>query len=217
MLCAHEDDPNLDIHDIPSFFQHVLSRIDLRRDLHFQTRTTMDTLDYSGHGLNQGSKLVMAAVGKPIRELPTQVPSNLTLPSGFDDARVCMPGVLAIRGPSYAAGDDGEGGAIRRLCAALGPGHSINVFPLVVVVDDAEFAARTQNNFLWVAFTRANPAVDIDGIGAFTLHKHWGCTGALVLDARRKPHHAPPLIEDPKVTAKVDALAQRGGPLHGIL
>lgn len=217
MLAAHEDDPTLDLHDIQRFFMHVLSRIDLRRDLHFQTRTTMDTLDYSGHGLNQGSKLVMAAVGKPIRDLPTEVPGNLTLPAGFEDARVCMPGVLAIRGPRYAAGDDAETGTIRRLCAALGPGHPINAFPLVVVVDDAEFAARTQNNFLWVAFTRANPAVDIDGVGAFTLHKHWGCTGSLVLDARRKPHHAPPLIEDPKVTAKVDALAMRGGPLHGIL
>ena len=53
---------------------------------------------------------------------------------------------------------------------------------------------------LWVTFTRSNPAVDIDGIGAETLHKHWGCRGSLVIDARIKPHHAPPLIEDPEVT-----------------
>ncbi len=216
MLCAHEDDPDLDIHDIQAFFMHVWSRVDLRRDLHFQTRTTMDTLDYSGHGLNQGSKLVIAAVGKPIRTLPKLVPTDLRLPSGFDHARVCMPGVLAVRGPAYASGDDGENGAIRKLCLALGPEHPINAFPLVIVCDDAEFAARTQNNFLWVAFTRVNPAVDIDGIGAFTQHKHWGCTGSLVLDARRKPHHAPPLLEDPKVSARVDALAQPGGPLHGM-
>jgi len=216
MICAHEDDPGLDIHDIGGFFAHMLSRADFRRDLHFQTKTTIDTLDYSGQGFNQGSKLVMAAVGKPIRELVRQVPANLTLPSGFGDARVCMPGVIAIRGPAYARGDETAEGAIRKLCLALGPEHPINAFALVLVVDDAEFAARTQNNFLWVAFTRVNPAVDIDGLGAFTEHKHWGCRGALVLDARRKPHHAPPLIEDPKITARVDALAQRGGPLHGI-
>ena len=39
--------------------------------------------------------------------------------------------------------------------------------------------------------------------------KHWGCHGALVIDARIKPHNAPPLIEDPNVT-KVDAMAARG-------
>ena len=49
------------------------------------------------------------------------------------------------------------------------------------------------------------------------VHKHWGCRGSLVIDARRKPQHAPPLIEDPAVTRRVDALAAPGGPLHGLL
>jgi 4-hydroxy-3-polyprenylbenzoate decarboxylase len=35
----------------------------------------------------------------------------------------------------------------------------------------------------------------------------------LIIDARIKPHHAPPLVEDPETTRKVDALATRGGPL----
>ena len=46
-----------------------------------------------------------------------------------------------------------------------------------------------------------------------TEHKHWGCRGALVIDARIKPHHAPPVVEDPEVTRRVDALAARGGRL----
>ena len=53
--------------------------------------------------------------------------------------------------------------------------------------------------------------------GAFTDQKHWGCEGALVIDARLKPHHAPPVVEDPAVAKRVDALAAPGGPLHGIL
>ena len=57
----------------------------------------------------------------------------------------------------------------------------------------------------------------MDGIEASTHEKHWGCRGALVIDARIKPHHAPPLIEDPRVSARVDELAAPGGPLHGIL
>eukprot|EP00456_Euglypha_rotunda_P078466 TRINITY_DN749_c0_g1_i2.p2 TRINITY_DN749_c0_g1~~TRINITY_DN749_c0_g1_i2.p2 ORF type:complete len:104 (+),score=27.30 TRINITY_DN749_c0_g1_i2:227-538(+) len=94
---------------------------------------------------------------------------------------------------------------------------SLDGFPLIVVVDDSEFAARTLNNWLWVTFTRSNPAADIDGIGAFIDQKHWGCTGSLMIDARIKPHHAPPLVEDPAVTKRVDQLAAKGGPLHGII
>ena len=43
--------------------RHLLERVDWRRDLHFQTCTTIDTLDYSGTALNEGSKLVVAAAG----------------------------------------------------------------------------------------------------------------------------------------------------------
>jgi 4-hydroxy-3-polyprenylbenzoate decarboxylase len=210
MIAAGEDDAALDLHDLPRFFAHVLERVDFRRDLHFQTKTTIDTLDYSGQGLNQGSKVVIAAVGKPIRELTTTLPAGLVLPDGFGDPRVCMPGVLALRAPPHGRGE------LDAFCAAFDPAHPINKFPLIVLVDDAEFTARTLNNFLWVTFTRMNPAVDMGGIGAFTLHKHWGCQGSLVMDARRKPHHAPPLVEDPAVTRRVDALAAEGGPLHGL-
>ena len=73
LIVAREDDPELDIHDIPAFLQHLLRRVDWRTDLHFQTGTTIDTLDYSGSGLNEGSKLVIAAVGPPRRELPIAV------------------------------------------------------------------------------------------------------------------------------------------------
>ena len=48
---------------MPAFLRHLFERIDWRTDLHFQTGTTIDTLDYSGTGLNEGSKLVMAAAG----------------------------------------------------------------------------------------------------------------------------------------------------------
>jgi 4-hydroxy-3-polyprenylbenzoate decarboxylase len=86
-------------------------------------------------------------------------------------------------------------------------------FALIVLVDDSGFTARSLNNFLWVTFTRSNPAKDIHGVGEFTCDKHWGCRGPLIIDARIKPHHAPPLVEDPLITKKVDALAARGGPL----
>jgi len=212
LICAREDAPGLEIHDIAAFLRHVLARVDWRRDLHFQTRTTIDTLDYSGSGFNEGSKLVIAAVGEPVRELATELPAGLRLPDGFSEPRVCLPGVLAVRGPGYGS----RPAAGREFCAALDEAAAINAFALVVLVDDSEFVARTLGNFLWVVFTRSNPAVDVDGIGAEVVHKHWGCRGSLVIDARIKGHHAPPLVEDPAVTRRIDALAAAGGPLHGL-
>jgi 4-hydroxy-3-polyprenylbenzoate decarboxylase len=56
----------------------------------------------------------------------------------------------------------------------------------------------------------------VHGFGEFVEQKHWGCRGPLVIDARIKPHHAPPLEPDATVTRRVDSLFARGGPLHGI-
>ena len=78
LIVAKEDDPGLDIHDIAAFLRHLLERVDWANDLHFQTRTTIDTLDYSGHGLNQGSKVVIAAAGPRRRDLPLDIPGGLT-------------------------------------------------------------------------------------------------------------------------------------------
>ena len=217
LIVAREDDPGLDIHDIPAFLRHLLERVDWSTDLHFQTRTTMDTLDYSGHGLNQGSKVVIAAAGPSRRTLPTEVPSGLRLPDGFGDPRVALPGILTVRGPAYRPDPSGLEPTSRAFCRGFTEADPIARFPLVVVVDDSEFAARTEKNFLWVTFTRSNPAADIDGIAAFCHQKHWGCNGPLVIDARIKPHHAPPLVDDPEIERRVDALGAPGGPLHGII
>lgn len=224
LIVAKEDNPVLDPEDIPAFLRHLLERVDWERDLHFQTRTTIDTLDYSGSGFNEGSKVVIAAAGPARRELPERIPEGVSLPDGFRDPRVCLPGILAVEGPRFAGTspshqmpNQGADRAAEAFCSAFRADDPINRFPLVVIVDDSEFTSRTPGNFLWVTFTRSNPAADVHGIGSFVEQKHWGCRGALVIDARIKPHHVPPLVEDPAVTRRVDALASRGGPLHGIL
>jgi len=68
-----------------------------------------------------------------------------------------------------------------------------------------------------VTFTRSNPSHDIYGVNSFQKHTHWGCKGALVIDARIKSHHAPELIPDAKVMQKVDKLFRKGGDLYGKL
>lgn len=219
-IAAAEDDPNLDTQDVAAFFRHLLSRVNWREDLHFQTETTIDTLDYSSGRFLRGSKLVIAAAGPVKRELPTELDSTIRLRSelGFDHAKLVMPGVLAVQGPKYAdTPRDVRDDAVARFAESYSVSDPINAFPLIVVVDDADFTAASLANFLWTTFTRSDPAPDTYGIGPFIREKHWGCAGSLIIDARTKPHHAPPLIEDPDVTRRVDALAEQGGPLHGII
>jgi 4-hydroxy-3-polyprenylbenzoate decarboxylase len=218
LIAAREDNPGLDIHDIAAFFRHVIERVDWRRDLHFQTSTTMDTLDYSGTGLNEGSRVVIAAAGPKRRDLAIALPKDLSLPSGFTDPYVCMAGVLAVKGPPFTDTSRACPSAdVETFCGFFAKNDPFDAFPIIVIVDDSAFAARTLDNFLWVTFTRSDPAHDIHGVRASTNCKHWGCDGPIVIDARTKPHHAPPLVDDPRVEEKVDALGAPGGPLHGII
>lgn len=240
-IANEADDPALDAHDQRAFFAHMLRRADWRRDLHFHTETTIDTLDYSGAGLNAGSKLVVAAAGPPRFELATQLEGNPRLPAGFSESRVVMPGVVAVGAPKLPrpsfdydaarrgdqSGEQMEGAALaiaesrasqdlHRFCESIDSGDPLCRFRLIVLADDPAFVAESLANFVWVTFTRANPAVDVSGVGAFCRDKHWGCTGPLVIDARIKPHHAPVLEEDPEVTQKIESMAAPGGPLHGL-
>ncbi len=209
--------PQLDLHDITGFLQHLLERTDWARDLHFQTCTTIDTLDYSGTGLNQGAKVVIAAAGPPQRTLPTELAGDLRLPAGFSSPRLVLPGVLAIQGSPWGGTRGLPAADLERFCREIPADDPLNRYPLIVLVDDSAFVARTLDNFLWVTFTRSDPAADIDGIGALTRAKHWGCTGSLVIDARIKTHHPAPLEDDPAVERRIDALGAPGGPLHGLV
>lgn len=216
LIVAGEDDPDLDVNQINAFFCHLLERVNWRRDLHFQTMTTIDTLDYSGTGLNAGSKVVIAAAGKKKRELSTDLPLTLTLPNGFQNPQIALPGVLVIKAPPFKKGMIGSS-EVNRLIEEWNPKNDMEGLPLVVLVDDSKFTCRQLKNFLWVTFTRSNPSHDIYGVRSSIKHKHWGCEGALVIDARLKPHHSPPLIEDPMVTKRVDDLGKSGGCLQGII
>jgi 4-hydroxy-3-polyprenylbenzoate decarboxylase len=215
-ITAYEDNPRLDIHDIKDYFRHVLERVDWRTDLHFQTETTIDTLDYSGTGLNEGSKVIIAAAGPAKRKLMATIPGELTLADGFSHPEVAMPGVLIIQAKTFSDIITAET-EIKTLAQCLRNVSKRDELPLIVLADDAGFTAKTMNNFLWTTFTRSNPSHDIYGVNSFSKFKHWGCEGSLIIDARLKPHHAPPLIEDPGITARVDALGKKGGPLHGII
>lgn len=215
LFITADDSNKLTTHNIETYLRYVLERIDLKRDIHFYTNSTIDTLDYSGTGLNSGSKVVLAAYGEPLRELATTVPLPLKELSQFNNALLVMPGVVALQTKTFSSYD-----AVQEEMKVLdeqlkdATAHLENI-ALIVVADDSNFIAEKLNNFLWATFTRCNPSHDIHGIAAFTENKHWGCNGPLVIDARVKPHHAPALVKDPVVEKTVDRLFEKGGSLYG--
>ena len=214
-IAAQEDDANLNVNDIPGFLKHILERIDLTRDLHFYTNTTIDTLDYSGSGLNAGSKIVIAAAGEVKRQLWTEVPAGFTLPRPLTGFKLVMPGVLAVEVPKNIRESDMP--LMFEILQEHLKDDDLNGLPLIVLCDDAGFTAQSINNFVWVTFTRSNPAHDIYGINSFTENKHWGCKGPLIIDARIKPHHAPLLEKDPAVEKLIDKMGEKGGALYGVI
>lgn len=197
--------------DIQQFFEYLLERVDWRRDLHFITQTTIDTLDYSGSGLNQGSKLVVACGRQPLRSLGRKLDSDLRLPERWKQPKLAFPGVIVVNGPPHQG--EASLSELQQDCDQLRSAETLENYPLIVLADDSAFAVQSLENFLWVTFTRSNPATDVYGLGASIQHKHFGCSGSLVIDARSKAHHAPGLIEDPETMKKVDQRAARGGPL----
>lgn len=224
-IAAHDASPSgvrgLNTKNIPDFFNYVLERIDLQRDIHFQTRTTIDTLDYSGSGWNEGSKVVVAACGEKRRELKADLPDDFDLPIGFSEPVFVQKGILAIKSPAYSNGESKIEGYTEGYIQAENLAKHLEKFDLqhialIIMVDNSTFTAQTVNNFVWVTFTRANPSHDLHGVRATTKFKHWGCE-TLIIDARIKPHHAPELVIDKKVSEKVDNLFAKGGDLEGLI
>ena len=211
------DDPEITVHNVQAYFQYILERIDLKRDLHFYTNTSIDTLDYSGEGLNQGSKVVLAAYGEKIRELQTSIPEFLNEIFEAKYMKMVMPGVLAVSMDAFENYDKTafEIAVIDKMLS--GNLDGLKNIPFILLVDDATFVSEALNNFLWVCFTRTNPSHDIHGVAAFIENKHWGCKGPLLFDARIKPHHAPVLVKDAAVENKINAIFEEGGSLYGKL
>ena len=177
-ICDEVNSPN--VNDEKNYFTHFLERVDWKRDLHFQTKTTIDTLDYSGDGLNEGSKVVIAAAGEIKRTLSEKI-NEINLPDDFLNPKLISKGNLVIEGK----------GEINELVLSL-ENQRLDGIGLITLVDNAIFVSENFSNWLWVTFTRSNPANDIYGLNAKTNNKHFSCS-LPIIDARIKPHHAPVL------------------------
>ena len=137
---------------------------------------------------------MIAAAGPKRRELrcePADL-ASLALPAGFANPKIAMKGVLMVQ---WNAGGNASAAAdIAPLLDALKNWEFRESYPWVSVVDDtstigAADAQKSLDDFLWLTFTRSDPAQDAYGIDAHFVDKHWAIQAPLVIDARIKPRH----------------------------
>lgn len=213
LFIAADDDKDLNCHHLPEFFQFVFERIDLTRDLHFQTKTSMDTLDYSGDGINTGSKLVLAAYGDKKRNLCTSIPSFFKQIELLKNCQLLLPGVIAFETKQFQSYEAVKI-EMKQINDLLVPYlKELEGVVQLVIFNDFEFT-KNINDYLWITYTRSNPSHDIYGIEETYEHKHWGCIGPMIIDARKKTHHAPELKLLPETEKAIERFFKKGGPLE---
>ena len=187
-------DARRDLRDFRGLLAHVLARCRFETDLFVFGNLAMDTLDYTGPKVNEGSKGVLMGLGAPVRTLPGAFSG--ALPPGAKKAAVFCPGALVLEGPSYR--DDGD------WPSRLAADPAVAGWPLVVLADDAAAAAKDDRSFLWHVFTRFEPAADLHGARRI-VRNHVAFTPPVVLDARTKPWMPGVVEPDPATVRQVDA------------
>ncbi|MCI0436324.1 MAG: 4-hydroxybenzoate decarboxylase, partial [Gemmatimonadetes bacterium] len=168
-----------DLKDFRATLEHILARTAPQTDLYVFSNLSMDTLDYSGPVVNEGSKGVWLGLGPAVRDLPREFRPSTPPPSDVTDVRVFCAGCLVVGATRYPDAPE---------AAARLAGHAaFSGWPLVVLTDEAERATRSVMNFLWTTFTRFEPAADIHAAERRIVRNHIAYEPPIVIDARMKP------------------------------
>jgi UbiD family decarboxylase len=188
-------DRAVDLRDFRSVLVHLLERTRPETDLFVFSNLSMDTLDYTGPRVNEGSKGVWLGLGDPVRELPREFRPPQAPPGEVSDVRVFCPGCLVIGGPPVAA----HPGFAQEIA-----GHpAFAGWPLLVVTDEPARAAKSAMNFLWTTFTRFEPAADIHAARSTVVRHHVALSPPIAIDARLKPGFPGELFCDEQTAARV--------------
>ena len=188
-------DRPVELHDFPATLEHLLARTDPRTDLYVFANLSMDTLDYTGPKVNEGSKGVWLGLGEPVRELPREFRPAAPPPPEVAEVRVFCGGCLVVGARPYAE----DPGAAARLAAH----PAFADWPLLVLTDEPRRAAASPINFLWTTFTRFEPAADLHAAAVTAGRNHLAYQPPIAIDARLKPGFPAELSCDPATAATV--------------
>ncbi len=185
----------VDLKDFRATLEHVLARTNPQTDLYVFSNLSMDTLDYTGPVVNEGSKGVWLGLGDPIRVLPREFAPATAPPSDVTDVRVFCGGCLVVGARPFSE-DPQAPSRIARHPAFSG-------WPLIVVSDEPVRATRSVTNFLWTTFTRFEPAADIHAADQHVVRHHISYEPPVVIDARMKPWYPKELSCREDIAARV--------------
>lgn len=189
-------DQHVDLRDFKATLVHLLERTNPETDLYVFSNLAMDTLDYTGPVVNEGSKGVWLGLGDPVRRLPGAFQAT-DVPAGVADVRVFCPGCLVVGVPAYSE----EPGVADRIAAH----PAFAGWPLVVLSDEPRRAVASAMNFLWTTFTRFEPAADIHAADVRVVRNHLAYSAPVVIDARMKPWYPAEVSCRPDIAARVSA------------
>ena len=190
-------DRAVNLKDFRATLEHVLARTNPQTDLYVFSNLSMDTLDYTGPVVNEGSKGVWLGLGDPIRELPRVFAPSTPPPSDVTDVRVFCGGCLVVGARPFAEDQQAP--------ARIASHPAFTGWPLVVVSDEPARAVRSDMNFLWTTFTRFEPAADIHSASQRVVRHHLAYEPPIVIDARMKPWYPKEVSCDPQTAATVTA------------
>ena len=198
----------VDLKNFRATLEHVLARTNPETDLYVFSNLSMDTLDYTGPVVNEGSKGVWLGLGDPVRDLPRQFAPATPPPSDVTDVRVFCGGCLVVGARPFA--DDAQ--AASRIA-----GHpAFAGWPLVVVSDEPGRAVKSDMNFLWTTFTRFEPAADIHAASSRVVRHHISYEPPIVIDARMKPWYPKEVSCRPDIASRVTARWREYFPNHRV-
>lgn len=201
--------------NVAEFFKYALERADWQSDVYFQTEAKELPQLSDSQKANAG-RVIFTVGGAPKRILGIEIPAFFRELQYFENPVLVMPGVVVLQAPRFINYEKSrlEMEALSDMLTVRSEDVLLQQFPLIIIADNAEKMTKDFDDFLWVAFTRCAPLMDIYGVDSFFENKHWGCKSSLIMDAREKPHHTEVLKMPAAIQEKIAPFFEKGGSLH---
>jgi 4-hydroxy-3-polyprenylbenzoate decarboxylase len=186
----------------------IRERFKPSRDFILLPGTSMDTLDFAGHGLNLGSKMVIDATGDlgpwpPPGGVPERLPDPRMHGLAISGHAYLESTLLVVKVPKGSSG--------RAVVEGLVSMEELGFLKLIAVVSE-DVRLDDEVSLLWGILTRFDPARDVVFRRAEMRGSCPVYDGPLGIDATWKEGYPEPLVMDPAVVERVD---RRWGEIMG--
>jgi 4-hydroxy-3-polyprenylbenzoate decarboxylase len=194
--------PRTNVRSFPALLDAIRENFKPSRDFLLLPGTAMDTLDFTGHGLNLGSKMILDATG----DLGPSPPAAPPPPGPISLRELGYPvmGEIVLRDTLIVARLAQESQPRARELLESLVCHECASFAKIVAVVGEDVNLGDPESVLWGIFTRFDPARDTIFRGTNVRGACPVYDGPLGIDATLKPGYPAPLEMDPAIVERVD-------------